>query len=69
MNQAPFKWARGAEGEWHRISGFPEVAGTATTLCGRVLSDPPETSSEPPPESADRCHACEIEGESAPPNH
>lgn len=69
MDEVPFKWARDGEGSWHRISGFPDVAGTATTLCGRVVSDPAERSSEPPPEWLERCHDCEIEGESAPPNH
>lgn len=69
VDEIPFSWARGAEGPWHRISGFPEAAGTAMTLCNLALTFPPGTSSEPPPDRADRCDACEIEGAAAPPNH
>jgi hypothetical protein len=63
-----FHWGCDASGAWHRISGVPSVGGV-NTLCGRLLSDIEGTSTQPPPEGASRCHACEIEGEAAPPNH
>lgn len=66
--EVPFSWGYDASGAWHRISGVP-IAGGVNTLCGRLLADVQATSAQPPPEGAARCHACELEGEAAPPNH
>lgn len=69
MIQDDVRWARGADGPWHRVSGFPEAPGSANTLCGLVLTKLRDTSPEPPLESADRCRDCKIEGEAQPANH
>lgn len=67
--QDEVNWARGADGPWHRVSGFPEAPGSANTLCGLVLTDPRNTSPDPPLDSTERCHDCMIEGEAQPANH
>ena len=61
------KWAREADGPWHRISGFPNVPDTANALCGAVVAHPAETSAELPLDVDTRCYACRQEAERQPP--
>lgn len=69
MHEDEIKWARGVDGPWHRISGFPAVPDNANALCGVVLTDLRDTSPEPPLDSTERCHDCKIAGEAQPANH
>jgi hypothetical protein len=69
VTQEQRRWARGADGPWHRVSGFPQASGSANTLSGLVLTDLRDTSPDPPLASMERCRECKIAGEAQPANH
>jgi hypothetical protein len=66
----PFRWVRDYGARWYRATGvtrFP-IPRSVSTLCGMILDEIRETRGDPPVKMDDRCHACELEGEPAPPN-